>query len=482
MPAPAGVLRVADFTDVTTFDPTLTQVTQASYLYPVYDTLLRQNEDRELVPHLATNWTVEENSTFRFSVRDDVVFHDGSRFDASVVKLNLDRAKAAEGNPYASTFAGMSAVEVVDPTTVEVRFDVPNPSFLLEMSLVQGMMVSPDAISGGVDLTREPHGSGGWMWNASDSQDGVRQVFDLNPDYWAPELQGVERLEISTVADNAARFNALRTGQVDLVNAAAAADVDAAQDEGFDVVSLDVDVHFILITDRDGRLAEPLADPRVRRAIGHAIDRDGYVQAVLDGVGSSTGGLVSPALDDWYDESLADMPAFDPELASALLSEAGYPDGFDLVLPSLQILQTNNEAIAQMLGEVGIRVELAALPPGQLGPELRKGSFAACVCAATQHHPHQWFNLFVSNSGPYNPFAVDDTRMIDTDLAAAAGADDANAAQLYSDVQRETLEAGIALPIAFAPVVNFVAPDVANAFMPLGMRNTLPYELRLSGS
>jgi peptide/nickel transport system substrate-binding protein len=307
-------------------------------------------------------------------------------------------------------------------------------------------------------------------------------VFDLNPDYWAPELQGVERLEINVVADNAARFNALRTGQVDIVNTAAPADVDDAQDEGFDVLMLDVDVHFLLITDRDGRLAAPLADPRVRRAIGHAIDRQGYVQAVLDGVGSSSGGLVSPVLDEWYDESFADIPSFDPERARALLAEAGYEDGIDLVLPTLQVLQTNNEAIAQMLGEVGIRVELAALPPGQLGPELRKGSFAACVCAATQHHPHQWFNLFVSNSGPYNPFGVDDSESIDADLAAAATADDATAAALYSDVERETLEAGIALPIAFAPVVNLVAPDVANAFIPLGLRNTLPYELRLSGS
>jgi peptide/nickel transport system substrate-binding protein len=478
-PAAQGTMRIADFSDVVTFDPVLAQNTQSAYLYPVYDTLVRQNADQHLIPHLATAWTDVDQSTLRFTLRDDVVFHDGSRFDASVVKANLDRAKATEGNPNAPTFAPISEVVVIDAVTVEVRFAGPHPTFLIEMSLVQGMMVSSDAIAAGTDMTREPRGSGGWVWNRSESQDGVRQVFDRNADYWAPDLQGVERFEITVVADNDARFNALQTGQVDLVGAATPDMVAEATDLGLTVMSLDVDLHFILIIDRAGSLVAPLADPRVRQAIGHAIDREGYVDVLLDGRGTSAGGLVSPALVDWYDETLAGVPSSDPDLARELLAEAGYADGFDLTMPTLPLIQTETEAIAQMLGEVGIRVELAPLQGGQLGPEMRRGSFAAAFTFATQYHPYQTLSTFASGNGPFNPFGLDDTAGIDELLAEAGAADPVAAKPIYTDVQRDVIDAGIMIPIAFAPNVILTTSDVDGAFVPLGARNALPYGVRL---
>jgi hypothetical protein len=91
-------------------------------------------------------------------------------------------------------------------------------------------------------------------------------------------------------------------------------------------------------------------------------------------------------------------------------------------------------------------------------------------------------SLFVSGRGPYNPFAVDDTEHIDEALAAAAGADQPTANQLYSEIEVEAIEAGIAIPVAFAPLVNFAADEVENAFIPLGARNAWPYNLRLAGS
>jgi peptide/nickel transport system substrate-binding protein len=478
---PAGTLRIADFSDVTTFDPALAQITQAAYLFPVYDTLLRQDSAGDPIAHLATAWTEVDQTTLRFTLRDDVVFHDGSRFDASVVKLNLDRAKAAEGNPNAATFAAMTDVVVIDPKTVEVHFSAPNPSFLIDMSLIPGMMVSPSAINDGVDLTRDPHGSGGWIWNRSASTDGVRQTYDLNPRYWAPDLQGVERLEINVVTDNHARLNALRTDEVDIVNAALPGDLQEAADQGFAVLRADLDVHFFLITDRSGQLAEPLADRRVRQAIGHAIDREGYVSTVLNGVGTASGGLVPPALTDWYDPSLSDVPSYDPDLARRLLADAGYPDGFELTIPTLPLLQTSNEAIAQMLGEVGVRVTLAPLQNGQLGPEMRKGSFPATVAASTQYHPYHFFSEFLSGSSPYNPFHVADTGAIDTMLRSAGGSDPPTAKRQYSDVARAAIDEGIMFPLAFAPVINLISPEVRDAFIPLGARSAEPYGIRLEG-
>jgi peptide/nickel transport system substrate-binding protein len=286
-------------------------------------------------------------------------------------------------------------------------------------------------------------------------------------------------MEISVVADNEARFNALVTGQVDVMLNATPADVDRAADHDLNVLTLDVDVHFLLITDRGGALAPPLADPRVRRAIGHAIDRDAYVAAILEGNGSASGGLVSPTLAEWYDDSLVEVPRFDPDLARALLADAGYPDGFQLTMPTLPLLQTSSEAVAQMLRDVGIRVRLAALQPGQLGPEMRRGSFAATFAEAVQYHPHQLLSTFLAGDGPYNPFGLEDTRQIDEALATAAGADHATAKALYADVQQQAIDGGMMIPVAFAPVVVFARVPVDDAVIPLGARSALPYGVRL---
>ncbi len=479
---PEGTLRIADFGDVLTFDPVLSQATQAGYLYPVYDTLVRQDSSQELVPHLATGWSQPDSTSIRFTLRDDVVFHDGSRFDAGTVKANLERAKAEPGNPNGPTFAAMTDVIVVDPTTVEVRFSEPAPTFLIEMSMVQGMMVSSAALEADVDLTREPHGSGPWTWSEDASQEGVREVFELTPDYWAPELQGVERIEISVVPDNLARFAALQTGQVDMVYSGTGGQIDEAEAAGLDVYALDLESHWLMITDRDGVLAPPLADDRVRQAIAHAVDRVGYVAAVYEGVGSASGGLVPPAVTDWYDPALADVPTFDQELARELLADAGYPDGFEMDMPTMPVIQTNVEAIAQMLDEVGIHLNLVPLQNGQLGAEMRRGGFPMALGIAAMYHPHDTLARFASGSSALNPFRVADTSAIDDGLSRAANTEPDEAKAIYSEVVRNVIDVGIMLPVSFEPVVNFAGPHVTGIFIPLGVRSAYPYAVRVEGA
>jgi peptide/nickel transport system substrate-binding protein len=479
---PEGTLRIADFGDVLTFDPAHSQATQAGYLYPVYDTLVRQDSSQELVPHLATGWSQPDPTSLRFTLRDDVVFHDGSRFDADTVKANLERAKADPGNPNGPTFAAMTEVIVVDSTTVEVRFSEPAPTFLLEMSMVQGMMVSSAALESGVDLTRDPHGSGPWTWSRDASQEGVREVYELTSDYWAPELQGVERIEISVVPDNLARFAALQTGQVDIVYSGTGNQIDDAGAAGLDVYALDLEAHWLMITDRDGVLAPPLADDRVRQAIAHAIDRGGYVAAVYEGVGSASGGLVPPAVTNWYDPALVDVPTFDPKLSRQLLADAGYPDGFEMDMPTMPVMQSNVEAIAQMLGAVGIDLNLVPLQNGQLGGEMRRGGFPMALGIAAMFHPHEILARFASGSSPLNPFHVDDTSAIDDGLSRAAEAEPDEAKAIYSEVVREVIETGIMLPVSFEPVVNFAGPHVTGVFIPLGVRSAYPYGVRVDGS
>ena len=187
--APAGELRVASFGPVTSYNPAAVNSAQFGYLIPVYDTLTRQNADLQVVPGLATAWTRPEPNIWEFTVRDDVVFHDGAAFGAQVAVDNIDYHATFEGNPNAGTWATFVEARVVDDVTFQVEFAQPVPQFPLSMSLIQGMMISPNALDG-ADLTRSPQGSGPWVHSDADSQAGVTEVFALNENYWNPRRPG----------------------------------------------------------------------------------------------------------------------------------------------------------------------------------------------------------------------------------------------------------------------------------------------------
>ena len=321
----SGTLRMVEFSGVTTFDPAGSQTAQSAFLYPVYDTLLLQNSDFGIEPNLATAWESPEPTVWEFTLRDDVVFHDGAEFNAQVAADNLLRSQAFEGNPNAGTFANLTAATAVDDTTLRVEFASPQPQFPMEMTMVMGMMVSPNAFDS--DLTRAPAGSGPWVWDDSQSQAGVAEVFTLFEDYWDPAKQGVEIVEVATVADNNARLNAGLTGDAEIVATLRDAQIETAEADNWEVLAIQNYFPFLIVTGRDGVHDEELADERVRQAILYSIDRDAYVDAIHSGRGSTSGGIYPEALPDWYAADLDNLFSYDPDKAQELLTDAGYPDG-----------------------------------------------------------------------------------------------------------------------------------------------------------
>lgn len=476
---PSGTLRMAEFAPVATFDPAGSQTAQSAYLYPVYDTLTRQGPDFEVLPSLATSWEQTEPTTWRFELRDDVTFHDGAPFDAEVVKANLERQKSTEGNPNASVFATLDSVEVVDTYTVDVHFTQPAPAFPLEMSMVMGMMVSPNALDS--DLTRAPSGSGPWIFNVDESQAGVVEVFDLNPDYWQPEDQGVERIEVHTIADNNARLNALLAGDVDLAATVRDDQVVQADNAGMNTASVAAYLPFLIILDREGDRFPPLADERVRQAIGYAIDREGFLQAIHAGQGDAIGGYYGPQFGEWYNPELDDMFSYDPDRARELLADAGYPDGFELEMPVMPNIMGPVEAIVQMLGQVGIRVTLDQIQAGQIGSYVRGGDAAITWYRALLYYPGKTYNDFV---GPaLNPFDLDDVADLRDQIQMAnASQDPAEQKAIFDEVAAEFMNRGIVFPLTHGRQNAAWADHVSGPIvLGLNMQAPLPYGIRVDG-
>lgn len=475
---PEGTLRIGEFAPVATYDPAGAQTSQSAYLYPVYDTLTRQAEDFSVQPSLATDWEQVEPEVWRFSLRDDVVFHDGARFDGEVVKANLERQAATEGNPNASVFATLDRVDVVDEFTVDVVFTEPAPAFPLEMSMVMGMMVSPNALE--ADLTRAPAGSGPWIWQADESQAGVVEVFDLNPEYWDPSAQGVERIEVQSIADNNARVNALMAGDIDLASSVPADQVEAIEAAGMETVSAAAYLPFLVIVDREGTTVPALGDVRVRQAIGYAIDREAFRDTIYDGQGDAIGGFYGPQFAEWHNPELDDLFEYNPDRARELLAEAGYADGFEVEMPVMPNISAPVEAIAQMLGQVGIRVVQDPIQSGAIGGYMRGGEAELSWYRALLYYPGKTYGDF---TGPaLNPLGLGDVDDLRDMLAEANATPDVEErSEIFDEVAREVMERGMVFPLTHAFQTAAWRENVSGPVLGLNMQAPMPYGVRVDG-
>ncbi len=479
--APAsGTLRYVEFSPVTTFNPAGTQSAQSAYVYPVYDTLTRQNNDFTLSPSLATSWSQPDPNTWVFELRDDVTFHDGAAFNAQVAVDNFNYHSSFEGNPNAAVWATYSGAEATDDYTVQVNFAAPAPQFALQMSMVMGMMISPNALDGS-DLTRNPQGSGAWIWNADESEAGATEVYDLNPDYWDPAAQGVERVTVTAVPDNNARMNALLTDEADIMATTRDAQIDTGLDGGMTLISVPNYFPYLLIVDRAGTKDAPLADENVRKAILHAMDLDAYNDAIHAGKGDGASGYYPPAFSQFHDPALA-ASTYDPELAKQLLADAGYADGVTIEMPVMPAIQPHMDIVIQMLGAVGIEVDVAQINNGELGPRLRGGESTATWFRDLLTHPGADLAKFTAPSGPLDPFGVEDTADLHARLQEGLGESDPEAARaIFSEVVAGLIDRGILIPLGHGGQNGMYNPNVTGVTMGLNMQAPLPHGVRVGG-
>ncbi|MDE0320878.1 MAG: ABC transporter substrate-binding protein [Acidimicrobiaceae bacterium] len=480
IPPPEGTLRMVEFSPVTSFNPAASQTAQSAYHYPTYDTLTRQRNDLSLEPSLATSWTQPSPNVWRFTVRDDVVFHDGAEFNAQVAVDNMHYHANFQGNPNAATWAAFVDARVVDDTTFEVEFSVPAPQFPLEMSMVMGMMISPNALDGR-DLTRDPQGSGPWIWSDADSQAGVTEVYNLNPNYWNPADQGVETVTVTAVPDNNARLNALLTGETDIMSTTRDAQIDAGTEAGNVLISVPNFFAYLIVTDRAGEFDSPLGDERVRRAILLSLDRDAYADAMHFGKADSLGGIYPPAFSQFNVPELDTKYSYDPDEARRLLAEAGYPDGVTIRMPIMPAINPIVEFVVQMLGASGITIELIQINNGELGPGTATAQWGISWFRDLLVHPARDLGKFMGETGRFNAFRLGDLDDLEATLVDALNAPSVEEGyDLYAEVMEGLIDRGVVLPLAHGGQNALYAPYVSGVTLGLNMQAPMPYGVRLN--
>ena len=147
VPRAGGELRETGAHDLNHLDPLYASTMEEHAVLPqMYDSLLRENRNLDLVPGLATSWRYTDPTTLVLTLRQGVTFGNGSRFDAGVVKFNLERAMGAAASPRRDELSSISSVGVAGPDQVTVHLEHPDSALLSNLAGEAGMMVSPDAV------------------------------------------------------------------------------------------------------------------------------------------------------------------------------------------------------------------------------------------------------------------------------------------------------------------------------------------------
>jgi len=349
----------------------------------VYEGLTRRGPDLEIQPALAESWEIVEPTRWRFHLRKGVKFHNGNDFTADDVVFSADRVRSQESDLKTRIGADVK-VEKVDDHTVDFVLPSPNPILHYEWD-TWGIMDKEWAEEN--DTTKvmsasdeSPsyaglHANGTGPFKITSHETGVKTVFEENTDWWdyGNKKFNIDTVEFTPIGSDATRVAALLSGELDMVYPVPVQDLKRVDANEGTVAMTGPELRTIFLgmdQMRDELLysnvkgKNPFKDPKVRKAFFQAIDMEAIKQKVMRGLSTPSALMISPFLF----ELSGDFERFpyDPEAAKALLTEAGYPDGFEVGMDCPNDRYVNDEAICQavvsMLAKIGVKVDLNAQP------------------------------------------------------------------------------------------------------------------------
>ena len=502
-----GVITVGMPAGFDRLDPNVTTFSRVGNItLHMTDPLVWQVEPGVYAPGLATEWEINEDATeYRFKLRDDVTFHDGTPFNAEAVKFTFDRIVDPETQSQSafSNIGPYKETEVVNDYEVIVRFDSGYAPFLDNLSGTTLVPVSPTAQQavGNEDWeSTEFVGTGPFMFDSMILNQEI--VLVRNPDYaWGPEWTGqtgpanAERLIYKFIEEPSTRTAALETGEIDFMDQTPEIDF-AALSENPDIETVELPQPGSGWALMFNQQQYPSSELPVRRAMQLAMDRQGMIDTVYNGFGTPACGPLTSVV-FCYDASLCDMYPTDLDLANQTLEEAGWvdtngdgireKDGEPLVIGHYYRADAGNsnaEAafLKDNMAKIGIDVELNGLS--------RSGYFDAV--RSGQHNTQGWWDtgtepdilrifFHSSNAGGGTNRNNYINEEMDTMLdAAAAEADPTARCELYSDIQKKVKDEAI-MEFWADPVILYAhSKDLANITYYLGGNTPYFYAATIS--
>jgi peptide/nickel transport system substrate-binding protein len=361
----------------------------------IFERLVAYDKKLGTIPSLATAWEQKSPTTWRFSLRKGVKFHDGTSFTASDVAFSLERAQQ-ESSTFKVFAVPLGKARAIDSHTLEIETPEPSPAgvFLQNLHTLRIVskawcekhkVVKPQDFKTGEETYASTRANGTGPFVLVKRESEVVTQLRKNPDWWGlREGAGDRRFEGNVdeiiyrpIKSNATRMAALLSGELDLVQDPALQDIPRLKrDPAVRIVEGTENRVIFLVLDQertelkysDVKGKNPLKDVRVRKALYHAIDIQGIRDQVMRGLAMPTGAMI-PSPSQVFPQLEPRLLAYDPARARALLAEAGYPNGFSVGLLCPNDRYVNDErictALAAMFAKIGVRIDLATLPRAQ---------------------------------------------------------------------------------------------------------------------
>jgi peptide/nickel transport system substrate-binding protein len=353
----SGALRVAIQPIIQTDPALISSDSEVLVANSVYDYLVDVDAESNPVPRLSTGWEISEDGlTYVFTLVEGVSFHDGSEFDSEDVVWTFDRLRdPALEFATSSLYSNIVNIEATGDHEVTFTLADPNPFFLYDLSDNHALV-----LNAGTEDPTNFNGTGPFIVESYSPEDRI--VLAANADYFIEGQPGLESVEIIFFTDENAMVDALRGGQADLIMRMSTPLFESLK--GLDgIQTYDIPTNgFDLIRLRSDR--EPGNDPRVIQAMRLATDRQAILELVQQGYGAvGNDSPIGPLYESYHDDS-ANPPARDVEAARALLAEAGYEDGLDLVLhvPNSGGRPDLAAVLQSQWAEAGINIEISVEP------------------------------------------------------------------------------------------------------------------------
>jgi len=465
------IVRVVELGD--NMDPAKTAALQSGItLRLVGDTLIAKDFDGNFVPHLAKSWDISEDGlTWTFTLRDDVIFHDGTPLDAEAVRFSFDRIlDPATGAGSAAAQVGpmvRESITAIDATTFQFQLSEPFAPLLQFLTGPSLTIVSPTAVQAEAEaFARKPVMSGPYIFE--EWREGDRVMLRRNPDYaWAPEYLHqepagafIESITFQSIVEEAAATAAFEAGEVHQLPIPAA-DIARLQESGqYSIVSYDTQgIQFFAFNITNALFT----DPALRFALLGAINKQDVLDAAIEGYGSPAYTYLSPAV-NYYDTAAEGYaPAYDPEAVKAALASLGWEDsdgdgvvekdGAKLAFTALCTPEDPVVRAAQVMqaqfADVGVAMEISQLEFASLLELVGKGQHEAAYIGYSYPDADFAYQLFHSSqaTGGISFTQVQDPHLDDLIEQGRTESDTTARAAIYTEIQKYVNDQGLIIPL-----------------------------------
>jgi len=462
--AGSGTLVIGKAQEAVGFDPAVVTASSSFDLIAVlYDSLVTFDDNGKPQPSLAESWTMPDDLTYIFKLRQGVTFHNGQPLTAADVKFTFDRIKdPATASPWASQFEPVASIEATDASTVTFKMNKPYGPFLATLSASLASILPKTKTP--IDFQTTAVGTGPFMWGTYTKD--TETVLNAYPKYWESGLPRLASLDYKILPEDSSRLAAVRTGEIQLTTLIDPISVEAAaKSDGVQTLTQDTTDYYLLGLNC---AKAPFDNPKVRQALSLAIDRQAIIDAVFFGQGKVSGPIV-PTLGDWA-QPLDKVPNYtvDTDQAKALLAEAGQSNlSFKIVVGSLTADFQNIALVIQdQLKKIGVTADLDQVEWGTFIERWKAHDFESFVSYnGSGNDPDRALYPTFHTSGSTNVFSFTDPavdKLLDEGRATA----DAEARKAtYQKIETAIAEQA---PVIFinTRVASFALRDTVKGFAP----------------